>query len=478
MLTAFDILCEIRLMFHKPSPISVLRTATMIAALLAYPCAMLAQRGAGGGHTGGGSAGGEGLSSTGRATGVDAKDDLKDFHEVLAVQATGQQIVEYAVMIKSTEAANAELRTFLEQLAIESGVPELAGRSAAVEQAIEKARTENKQFLDGLSELQKSGLKEIIKRLTKADADLAQQAKALNLEVNNKKSAAQQIAASTQSLERELASFKSQQLGLGEEMSIGADKNGEESAFTLPPVKNSVSFGSQPIVIPTSGMIFKRAAEGGQNTFKLELTADLSDLQQSITEVLHTQLDKDERCGERVTIRKASLTPSEPASLVDVQLHFERWSCLGGGPPNEMAEGNGTFVVKLTPSVGADGKLRLTPEIARVDAEGLIGELLRSGSPGETLRDEIMETLLSAIRQGGDFNTTLPAAARGSATLHGAQFQGTGSGKLLVVLDGEFRVSNEQAAALIDELKTNELKTRELKGRSSTPETVRATAPR
>jgi hypothetical protein len=406
------------------------------------------------------------------------KDDLKDFHLTLAVQATSQQIVEYAVMMKSTEDASAELKALLEHLSKENNASELASRGAAVEQAIERARAENRKFLDGFSEQQKSGLKEIIKRLTKADADLAQQAKALNLEAGNTKAAGQPIVNAAQSLQHALTSFKSQQIGLGEEMSIGAGKNGQDSAFNLPPVKNSVSFGSQTIVVTTSGMILKGPAEGSQNTFTVKLTADLSDLQQSIAEVLHAQLDKAERCGERIEIRTATLTPLGPASLVVVQLHFERWSCRGGGQANEMAEGIGTIEVKLTPSVGADGALRLTPEIARVDAEGLIGQLLRAGSPGETLRDEIMESLLSAIRHGGDFNTTLPAAARGNATLHGAQFQGTGSGKLLVLLEGEIRLSNEQAASFIDELKADELKTSELKGRSSTPETVRATVPR
>ena len=79
-------------------------------------------------------------------------------------------------------------------------------------------------------------------------------------------------------------------------MGIGAGKNGQDSAFNLPPVKNSVNFANQPIAITTSGVISKGAAEGGQNIFKLELTADLSDLQQNITEVLRTELDKDYRC--------------------------------------------------------------------------------------------------------------------------------------------------------------------------------------
>jgi hypothetical protein len=116
-------------------------TIVLAAALLAHPCGLLAQRGGGGGHVGGGTAGGGGLSSVGKATGVDDKDDLKDFHAVMAVQATSEQVAGYAAMMKSTEVASAELKTFLLQLAKENGAAELAGRTATVEQAIEKARS-------------------------------------------------------------------------------------------------------------------------------------------------------------------------------------------------------------------------------------------------------------------------------------------------------------------------------------------------
>lgn len=451
-------------MFRHAGCIFKISAIVLAGALLARPGAMLAQRGAG--HAGGGSAGGSGLSSTGKATGVDEKDDLKDFHDAMAVQATSQQMVEYATMMKSTEAASAELKNFLDQYG-KSSVAELASRGATLEQTIETARTENKKFLDGFSDRQKSGLKEITKRLTKADTDLAQQARALDVEVRGEKAVGQPIAASAQTLERALTNFRSQQVGLGEEMSIEAGKNGQDSAFNLPPVKKSINFANQPIVITTSGVISKDAVEGGQNTFKLKLTADLSDLQQNITEVLSALLNKAERCGERIEIQNATLTPLEPASLVVVQLHFERWACMGRNA-NEMVEGNGTIEVKLTPSVGGDGALRVTAETGRVDAQGLIAELLRSGSPGDTIRDGIAESLLSSVRQGGDFKTTLPAAARSNAALHRAQFQGTGSGKLLVVLDGEIRMSDEQVISF----------TSELKKRSSPPETVQATAPR
>jgi hypothetical protein len=439
------------------------------ASLLAYPSALPAQRGAGGGHTGGGTAGGGGLSSTGKASGVDVKDDLKDFHATLAVQATSQQMAEYAAMVKGTEAASAELKAFQERLGKADGVLEITTRDATLQSAIDTARTENKKFLEGFSEPQKSGLKEITKRLTKADADLAQQAKALDLEVRSAKAIGQAIAASAQSLEHAVTNFQSQQIGLGEEMSIGVADNA--SAFNLPAVRNSVTFGNQGIAITTSGTISKGAAVSGQNIFNLELTADLSDLQQNITQVLGAQLNKAERCGERIEVQRATLTPVAPASLVVVQLHFERWACRGR-EANEMVEGNGMIEVKLTPSVGEGGALRLAAETGRVDAPGLVGELLRSGSLGDTLRDKITESLLSIIRQGGDFDATLPSAARGGAALHRAQFQGTGSGRLLVLLEGETRMSPEQVTSL-----TSELKAGESKG-SSVPVAVQATVPR
>jgi hypothetical protein len=449
-------------MFFKRSPISGLETVILGVALLAYPCALVAQHG-GGPPGGGGSvsgAGGGGLSgSAGIATGVSSKDELKDFRAVLAVQATSQQIIQYVSMVKSAEAANAELRTFLGQLGKENGPSELASRGATLDQALERARTENKKFLDGLSERQKSGLKEITKKLIKADSDLEQQARVLDQVVADAKAVGQQIASSAQSLDNALTSFRSQQADLGEEMSIGAANNGSDSAFNLPLVTNSVKFRNQPIAITTSRVISKGVVEGGENTFKLELTADLSDLQQNITGVLRAQLNKADRCGEQITVQNASLTPRAPASLVVVQLHFERWACFGRDTMNEMAEGNGTVEVKLTPAVGEDGTLRLMPEMGRIDAEGLVGELLRSGSLGDAVRDTVAESVLSAVRQGGDFKVTLPATAQGYATLRHVQFQGTGAGKLMAVLDGEIRVSNEQATAL----------TSELKGRSPSP---------
>lgn len=456
------------------SLISVISTALLIAALLASPCELLAQRGAGGGHSGGGAAGGGGLSGGGRATGLSEKDDLKDFHLALALQATSQQIVAYNLMLKSTDAATAELQTFVAVLAKQNSSSEIAGRNAALSQSIATARTLNSKFLEALSEQQKSGLKEIIKKLTKTGSDLAQQNKALDLELRDAKPAAQPIAGSAQSLERALAAFRTEQIGLGEEMSIGMS-NSTQDSFALAPVKRPVNFPNHPIAITTSGVITKAAAESGQSTFKLELTEDLSDLQQDITGVLRVELDQSDPCGEHVAIQSATLASHLQASVVVVQLHYERWACLGRQTINELVEGNGTLEVKLTPSVADDGSLHLLPEIGRVDAETRVGDLLRSGSLGEMLRDKITATVLSALRQGGDFKMMLPPAAQGSTTLRHAQFESTGSGRLLVQLEGDIRIPEDKASVLLRELQA---RSSQASSQDSPQEILRQTPPR
>jgi hypothetical protein len=230
----------------------------------------------------------------------------------------------------------------------------------------------------------------------------------------------------------------------------------QELSFRIPPVKIPVNIENQPIAITASGFISRVAAERGQNVFKLELIADLSDLQQNITQVLRSQLDKSDRCGERIAIQNATLTPSAPASLVVARLHFERWTCVkvfGKERPNKLVGGNGTIEVRLTPAVEEDSTLRLVPEIGRIEAEGPLGELLRSGSIGARLREKITAALLNSMQKGTNFKATLPPVAQEYAKIQNAQFQDGGSGNLTVVLDGEIRISNEQIKLLSNQLK-------------------------
>lgn len=235
-----------------------------------------------------------------------------------------------------------------------------------------------------------------------------------------------------------------------------AAAKGQELTFKIPPVKIPVDIANQPIAVTASGVISLVKAERGENLFRLELVAELSDLQRNITEVLRSQLDRSDRCGERIAIQNATLTPLAPASLLLTRLHFERWTCVkvfGKERPNKLVGGIGTIEVKLTPAVEGDSTLRLAPEIGRVEAQGPLGELLRSGSLGAALREKITRALLSAMQKGTNFKATLPPAAQDYASIQNARFEDAGAGGLNVVLDGEIRISNDQIKVLASQLK-------------------------
>jgi hypothetical protein len=432
------------------------RIAFLTALLMARPCSLSAQRGGAGRSIGGGSEVVGGLNSVGKPSGVSAKDDLKDFHDALAVQASSEQIVEFAAWQKSASAARAALQILANDPHEDKKSASQTDAAAAFLQALETVDNETRKFLNGLSERQKVGLKEMVKRVTKADVDLVQSERDIPSTAGTRAT-----PLLLQNLDHLLANIQSEQLGLGEEMGIG-DRTGRGNAFNLPAVKTSVLLANQTVTITTSGVVSQSTASAGASppaqTFEAELTADFSELQENMTAVLRGQLDRAERCGERISIERATLAPFAPESVAVAQLHYERWGCFGRDA-NEIAEGYGTIEIELTPAVGEDGELRLLTKVRRVDARGLVGELLRSGALGDGVRDKISETVLSAARQGGDFNAMLPSAAKGHAKLQRAQFQAVGSGRLMVVFDAEIQVSNDAAVALAAELKARETKT-------------------
>src|SRR5208337_3520765 len=67
---------------------------------------------------------------------------------------------------------------------------------------------------------------------------------------------------------------------------------------------------------------------------------------------------------------------------------------------------------------------------------------------GIGVRLRIRTAILSAMQQGTNLSATLPPAAREYATIQNAAFKDAGSGRLMVVLDGEVRITKEQVQML------------------------------
>jgi hypothetical protein len=222
--------------------------------------------------------------------------------------------------------------------------------------------------------------------------------------------------------------------------------------FRIPPVNIPLKIKDQQATIVASALITLVAQNHGVNDMELKLTADLSDLQQNATGLLSSALDKDERCGDRVEVENATLTPLAPALLAAVQLHYERWACVklfGKEQTKRLIGGNAMIHMKLTPVVDAENtELRLLPEVGPISADGSLGELLRSGAGGQMLRDKIQSALQSAMKKGTELDATLPPSVRGYAKIKNAEFENTGSVHLAVVLDGEIQITNEQLQTL------------------------------
>ena len=327
------------------------------------------------------------------------EDTLKNFRRSMAMQATADQRAAFAKVSQYAEAAGDQLQAFRKSLQPTTS-SELAGH--ALDQAIEKARASNQNFLSSFSATQKSGLLDLVKRLSKADSDLDRQIKALDQILPAAKPDSEQLASAAASLDKALASFQAEQLALAREMSILFDAADAGVTFSLPPVTNSVTIDGEDITIPTTGAVVRKSsvtpslasatpsAENAPNIFSLKFVSDLSDVQQNITAILRAALNRSPRCGERIEIQQASLNPLAPASsLVVADLHFERWVCpsdqtrvsLGAQSPTEVAAGNATLEVKLTPSLAA-AQLNLVSEITRVQAAGMLRNSLRSGDLG------------------------------------------------------------------------------------------------
>ena len=426
-----------------------------IAAIIAVfnSGALFAQRGGGGGSAGGRGGGRDSVplicvhDCTTPREGMSAEDDLKSFRRFIAVQANAEQRAAFAKVAQYTQTASDQLKDFRASIAKLSASFPLSDRTSSLEQTIERARAGNQNFLTSLSSTQKSGLQDLSTRLAKADSELAKQVRELAQIVQIPTVNSEQIANSAASLEEKLGSFQTEQLALGREMGILAPTDKQEFAFSL-------SGAGEAASIPLSGTITRTAAENGQNVFTLKLTADISDLQENLIDLIRPRLNRSPLCGERIEIQRTTLTPLVPASLVVANLHYERWICRPGqASPMEAVETDATVEVKLTPSVEPNSGLHLVSEITHVDATGLLRDSLLSGELGITLRDQIAASMLPALQSVSDLKAELPPVARESATLQKVQFQNAGANQLDLALEGQIQLSDDQMQQFAAQLK-------------------------
>lgn len=223
-------------------------------------------------------------------------------------------------------------------------------------------------------------------------------------------------------------------------------------AFDIPPVPVSVNVAGQPVAIVVSGNVSGAA----EKPLALNLHADLSDLQSHMTPLLQTELNQSNRCGERISVEKATLVPAAPAGRMTVQLHFEKWACLkafGKENAKRLVGGNGSVQVLVTPRVQDGNTVSLDAEIGSIEADGSLGDLLHS-EYGATLRDKIRQALLKAIQKSASLEAVVPAQAQPFVTIQSVEFAERGTGILVLNLVGRLKVPGAQVASVLEQFQS------------------------
>ena len=165
-----------------------------------------------GGRGGGGKSGPTGVSDS-------ETEQSKDFKRAAAIQARPEQITQFQQLTKSDQVARKSAQGILEH-AENADQPDLFHSSKSLTDAVEEAQSENQQFLQSLSDLQKSGLKDFIKKLGKANSDVTKENKAISRELERSKVDGKQLATATKKLDNALADFQAKHAAIGAEMGI------------------------------------------------------------------------------------------------------------------------------------------------------------------------------------------------------------------------------------------------------------------
>jgi hypothetical protein len=219
------------------------------------------------------------------------------------------------------------------------------------------------------------------------------------------------------------------------------------AALKIPPVKVSIDLDHQTVEVTVWGTI----SPGPAGVFTLAVTVDLGGLQSKLTSVLGAELNRSDPCGERLTVEKASIAPDAPASVLTANVDFERYGCvkaLGKQIVKRLLGGHGVIEVTLLPSI-EDNKVMLAARVRNIDADGPLGDVLRSSSFSDSIREQVEDSIEAAIQKSANLKLTLPGAIGDAANIQAVQFANGGAGRLWLTMGGEVRLSAEQVRRVV-----------------------------
>lgn len=229
--------------------------------------------------------------------------------------------------------------------------------------------------------------------------------------------------------------------------------------FEIPPSPVAVDIGAQQIAIAVSGKVTASPAppSAADQTFPLNLRADLGGLQSHLTALAQQELNRSEKCAERVSIQNASLAPAAGSADLAIHLHYERWTCIAAenNAPKQLLSSDATVHVMMNPvlekSAAGIQTVRLDARIGALEADGPLGEMLRSGTVGSTVREKMREALLKVLQRSIDLDGVLMPQTRRFAAIQKIAFVDAGFGRLALDMAGHLQVPGESVSTVLEQ---------------------------
>jgi|SRR5580658_424050 hypothetical protein len=166
--------------------------------------------------------GGRHSTSSGTSgTGTPSEDpDLTTFKHAVAEQATDEQVAQFRLMTKSTEAARRQAHDLQDQSSKPGNSADPANQANALESSVEQALSDTQTFRRSFTDSQEATLKVQAKKLTKSDTAVSKSAKGLSQQLERTTADPSRLKHSAPNLEKELETLQSDQLALGKQMGI------------------------------------------------------------------------------------------------------------------------------------------------------------------------------------------------------------------------------------------------------------------
>ncbi len=144
------------------------------------------------------------------------------------------------------------------------------------------------------------------------------------------------------------------------------------------------------VPVPLAGRI-TTTGNGAALDARIFLAADLGAAQRQIEPILRARLNRDDRCGERIEVKRATVAAMAPAARVTVALSYGRSVCVtrdGKRYRTKLFEESGQMVFDITPGA-RDGVIVATVSVISIKAGALLSALLRDPKLLQPLVDRI-----------------------------------------------------------------------------------------